>query len=377
MKKNLLIVLAFFAFACNSPKNADKGDSGLAQLNQADFQKTIDGKKTDLYTLTNKNGVEVKITNYGGRIVSIVVPGKDGQKANVVLGFKTLDEYVKDKSFQGSLVGRYANRICDGKFELDGKSYQLAQNNGKNSLHGGPTGFYSKVWDATFASNTLTLSYTSPDMEEGYPGELKSTVKYYLTDQNELGIEYTATTNKATVVNLTNHAYFNLAGEGNGDILSHELEIVSDQTTPVDSTLIPTGELANVAGTPFDFNKSTAIGKRINDDNVQLKYGKGYDHNWILRKKQGEMALAARFVDPASGRTLEVLTTEPALQFYSGNFLDGSMKGSSGKEYKFRSAICLEAQHYPDSPNKKAFPSTVLKPGETYHQLTIYKFGVK
>ena len=377
MKKTFLILLASVAFACNAPKNADNGDSGLAQLNQADFQKTIEGKKTDLYTLTNKNGVEVKITNYGGRIVSIVVPGKDGKKANVVLGFKTLEEYEKDKTFQGSLVGRFANRIGDAKFELDGKSYQLSKNDGKNTLHGGPTGYYCRVWDAAFSSNTLTLTYTSADMEEGYPGELKSTVKYSLTEQNELNIDYTATTNKATVLNLTNHAYFNLAGEGNGDILGQEMEIFADQTTPVDSTLIPTGELAPVAGTPFDFNKAVAIGKRINDDNVQLKYGKGYDHNWVLRKKAGELSLAARVTDPTSGRVMEVLTTQPGIQFYSGNFLNGSLKGATGKAYELRSAFCLETQHFPDSPNKAAFPTSVLKPGETYHEVTIYKFSVK
>lgn len=377
MKKTFLILLASAALACNAPKKADNGDSGLAQLNQADFQKTIEGKKTDLYTLTNKNGVEVKITNYGGRIVSIVVPDKDGKKANVVLGFKTLEEYEKDKTFQGSLVGRFANRIGDAKFELDGKSYQLSKNDGKNTLHGGPTGYYCRVWDAAFSSNTLTLTYTSADMEEGYPGELKSTVKYSLTDQNELNIDYTATTNKATVLNLTNHAYFNLAGEGNGDILGQEMEIFADQTTPVDSTLIPTGELAPVAGTPFDFNKAVAIGKRINDDNVQLKYGKGYDHNWVLRKKAGELSLAARVTDPTSGRVMEVLTTQPGIQFYSGNFLNGSLKGATGKAYELRSAFCLETQHFPDSPNKAAFPTSVLKPGETYHEVTIYKFSVK
>lgn len=337
-----------------------------------------DGQSIDLYTLTNRQGMEVGITNYGGRVVSILVPDRLGKMADVGLGFGSLDGYLGDKSCFGALVGRYANRIANGRFALDGTQYKLAQNDGANSLHGGLKGFDKRVWNARELpgdQRALELTYLSKDGEEGYPGNLSVKVVYSLTDSNELRIDYTATTDKDTVLNLTNHSYFNLAGQGSGDILKHELRINADRFTPIDDTLIPTGELRQVEGTPLDFRKPTAIGARINEDHEQLKFGKGYDHNFVLNHKGGELALAAHVTEPESGRVLEVLTTQPGLQFYSGNFLDGTVHGKEGKVYGRRSAFCLETQHFPDSPNKPAFPSTELKPGQTYHETTIYKFS--
>lgn len=342
------------------------------------FGKMADGQSIDLYTLTNRQGMEVGITNYGGRVVSILVPDRLGKMADVGLGFGSLDGYLGDKSCFGALVGRYANRIANGRFALDGTQYKLAQNDGANSLHGGLKGFDKRVWNARELpgdQRALELTYLSKDGEEGYPGNLSVKVVYSLTDSNELRIDYTATTDKDTVLNLTNHSYFNLAGQGSGDILKHELRINADRFTPIDDTLIPTGELRQVEGTPLDFRKPTAIGARINEDHEQLKFGKGYDHNFVLNHKGGELALAAHVTEPESGRVLEVLTTQPGLQFYSGNFLDGTVHGKEGKVYGRRSAFCLETQHFPDSPNKPAFPSTELKPGQTYHETTIYKFS--
>jgi len=344
--------------------------------------KTPDGEQVYLYTLTNKNGLEAAISTYGGAVVSLKVPDRDGKLADVVLGYDSLDGYVNDKSYFGAIIGRYANRIGHAEFTLDGKTYKLAKNNGENTLHGGIKGFNKAVWTAKEIrakdGQALELTYLSKDGEEGFPGNLHVRVIYTLNDANELKIDYSATTDKNTVVNLTNHSYFNLSGAGSGDILGDILMIEADKFTPVDSGLIPTAELRDVAGTPFDFRKPTAIGARINEDNEQLKLAGGYDHNFVLRRKPGApISLAARVVDPKRGRVLEVWTDQPGMQFYTGNFLDGSAHGKGGIAYTKRSAFCLETQHFPDSPNKPSFPSTELKPGERYHTTTIYKFSTE
>ena len=346
------------------------------------FGKAPDGQPVDLFVLTSKGGAEVSITNFGGAVVSVKVPDRNGKLADVVLGYDTVDGYVNDKAHFGAIIGRYGNRIAHAQFVLDGKTYILAKNNGDNSLHGGIKGFDKAVWTAKPFSakdgQSLELAYLSKDGEEGFPGNLKVTVTYTWTDANALKIDYSATTDKKTVVNLTNHSYFNLAGEGSGDILGHLLTIQADQFTPVDSGLIPTGELRDVMGTPFDFRKATAIGARIKQDDEQLKLGGGYDHNFVLRMPMdhGEY-LAARVLEPASGRVLEVWTTEPGVQFYTGNFLDGKTPGKGGHTYPRRNAFCLETQHFPDSPNQPKFPSVVLNPGERYHTVTIYKFSAE
>ena len=343
-------------------------------------QSTSDSLAAQLtvYTLGNSSGLSMSVTNFGGRIVSLFVPDKDGTASNIVLGYDSLKQYLTGNPYFGAIIGRYGNRIAKGKFSLEGKEYLLAINNGRNALHGGPRGFHNQCWQAepfqNEGSDALELRYASTEGEEGYPGTLKVKVVYTLTDQNELVIDYEATTDKATVINLTQHSFFNLAGEGSGDILNHELTINADRYTPVDDGLIPTGELKRVTGTPFDFQNPHTIGERINQQDQQLTFGKGYDHNWVLNKKSNELALAAVVKESVSGRVMEVWTTEPGLQFYSGNFLDGRDMGFGGKPYNFRSAFCLEAQHFPDSPNHDAFPSTVLKPGEVYRQKTIYKF---
>jgi len=346
---------------------------------KSSFGKTPDGEAVDLYTLTNKNGAEVEITNYGGSVVSLKVADRDGKLGDVVLGFDSVDGYVNNTSYIGALIGRYGNRIGHAQFKLDGKTYTLAKNNGENTLHGGTKGFNKALWTAKEIpakdGQALELTYLSKDGEEGFPGNLHVRVVYTLTDSNALRIEYSATTDKDTVVNLTNHSYFNLAGPGSGDILGHVLTVNSDKFTPVDSGLIPTGELRNVGGTPFDFRKPTAMGARINSDDEQIKLGGGYDHNFVLNRKAGDpISLAARVEEPKTGRVMEVWTTEPGVQFYTGNFLDGSLRGK-GVSYIKRSAFCLETQHFPDSPNKPEFPSTELKPGQRYHTTTIYKFS--
>jgi len=345
------------------------------------FGKTPDGQPVDLYVLTNKNGMETSITNFGGAIVSLKVPDRSGKLADIVLGYDNAEGYVKDTSFFGALVGRYGNRIGHAQFVLDGKTYTLAKNNGENSLHGGIKGFNKALWNAKTVSakggQSLELSYLSKDGEEGFPGNLKVTVVYTLTDENALRIQYTATTDKKTVVNLTNHAYFNLAGQGSGDILGHLLMINADKFTPVDAGLIPTGELQDVTGTPFDFRKSTAIGARIDQADEQIKRGGGYDHNFVLRTPTDHASLAARVVEPTSGRVMEVWTTEPGIQFYTGNFLDGKTVGKGGATYPKRNAFCLETQHFPDSPNQPKFPSVVLVPGEYYRTETTYKFSTE
>ena len=363
--------LAVAFTSCNSNTTSDKADAKA----DSSYTTTIDGKAVQLYTLTNKSGASVTITNYGGRVVSINVPDKDNKMVDVSLGYDSVKSYRKEgEPFFGALIGRYGNRIGKGKFTLDGKEYQLQLNNGPNSLHGGTDGFFSKVWDAKQDGQKLELSYISKDGEAGYPGTLNVKVVYTLQDDNALKIDYTATTDKATIVNLTNHTYFNLSGEGSPTILDHELMIAADAYTPVDSTLIPTGKLTPVKGTPFDFTVAKAIGKDVENADEQLKFGKGYDHNWALNKNDGKTAVA-RIKSPISGIIMEVYTTEPGLQFYGGNFMTGVDKdGKGGKSYPHRSAFCLETQHFPDAPNHANFASTVLKPGETYATSTTYKF---
>ncbi|MBN1219594.1 MAG: galactose mutarotase [Anaerolineae bacterium] len=341
------------------------------------FGKMPDGTLVDLYTLANANGLEVKITNYGGVIVSIVTPDQHGQLGDIVLGFDTLEQYLKQSPFFGCITGRYANRIAKGKFSLDGVEYALAQNDGENHLHGGVKGFDKQVWGAIEVKNDdgfgVKLSYLSPDGEEHYPGNLSVTVTYTLTHDDALKIDYFATTDKKTIVNLTNHAYFNLAAGQTEDCLGHELMLNTLHFTPIDQTLIPTGELRPVAGTPLDFTQPTDIGARINEIYDQLRFAGGYDHNFVLDNLDGKLILAARVREPITGRVMEVYTTEPGIQFYSGNFLNGTVAGK-GVVYQKRYGFCLETQHYPDSPNKPHFPSTVLKPGEKYQTTTIYRF---
>lgn len=348
-------------------------------ITKKEFGKTQSGKTADIYTITNDKGCEVKITNYGGIVVSLTVPDKKGKLGDVVQGYDTLEQYIKNSPFFGALIGRYGNRIAKGKFTLKGKTYTLAVNNDANHLHGGIIGFDKVLWDVKEIKQDnavgLEMSYLCKDGEEGYPGNLKVNVKYLWTNDNELKIEYAATTDKTTVVNLTNHSYFNLAGKG--DILKHELMINADKFTPSDDTQIPTGEIRDIKGTPFDFTKPAKVGARINEDNEQLKFGFGYDHNFVLNNSDGSLRKIASVYESTSGRLMEVLSTEPAVQFYSGNHLNETMVGKGGKPYKKRSGLCLETQHYPDSPNKPEFPSTVLEPGQKYSTTTIYKFSVK
>ncbi|MFL7791075.1 MAG: aldose epimerase family protein [Anaerolineae bacterium] len=342
------------------------------------FGKMANGTLVDLYTLTNASGMEAKITTYGGAVVSLLAPDRDGGLADVILGLETLEEYVEKSPFFGCITGRYANRIAKAKFTLNGIEYALAQNDGPNHLHGGVKGFDKVVWAAQEKSSDegpgLELTYLSKDGEENYPGNLSVKVIYTLTNDDALRIDYLATTDADTIVNLTNHTYFNLADGGTVDVLGHELMIDADRFTPTDSTAIPTGELRSVAGTPMDFSQLTAIGARIEQDDEQLRFGHGYDHNWVLNSSDGSLALAARVREPVTGRMMEVYTTEPGIQFYSGNFLNGTITGKGGTVYRRRSGLCLETQHFPDSPNQPDFPSTVLKPGEIYQTTTIYKF---
>jgi aldose 1-epimerase len=350
-------------------------------ITKSDFGKTPDGTSVEIYTLRNAKGAEARILTYGGIVQSLYMPDKNGNLGDIVLGYDSLDGYLTNSPYFGALVGRYGNRIGGAKFTLEGQTYELAKNNNGNSLHGGLKGFDKVVWTAqpmvTSHGPALILTYLSKDGEEGFPGNLLVTAIYTLTDNNELKLEYTATTDKPTVVNLTHHSYFNLAGQGNGTILDEIVYINADKTTPVDSGLIPTGDLADVTGTPFDFRKPTAIGARIDDPDTVLQYGPGYDHNWVINKPLGKFGLMARVTDPKTGRIMEVWSDQPGLQFYAGNFLDGTIVGKEGKVYQRRYAFCMEPQHFPDSPNKPQFPSVELKPGQTYHNTIVYKFSAE
>jgi aldose 1-epimerase len=345
------------------------------------FGQTTAGESVDIYTLTNQSGMEARITNYGGILVSLKTPDRKGTQADIVLGLNSLNDYLKGHPYFGAIVGRYANRIARGRFTLNGTEYKLAVNNGENHLHGGITGFDKAVWTARSLlmknAVSLSLSYLSKDGEEGYPGNLQVRVTYTLTNNNELKIDYLATTDKDTVINLTEHSYFNLAGEGNGDILGHLLQINANRFTPTDAGSIPTGELRSVSGTPLDFTTSTAIGARISQPDQQLQFGNGYDQNFIINGRNGELRQAAIVYEPTSGRTIEVWTTEPGVQFYTGNYLDGTLMGKSGKTYGKRSGFCLETEHFPDSPNKPSFPTTKLKRGARFKSTTIYRFGTR
>lgn len=340
---------------------------------------TTDGRAIDRYTLTNPAGVEIDVITWGAIVSRIVVPDRTGKKDDVALGFDNLAGYLGEHPYFGAIVGRYGNRIAKGRFTLNGKTYTLAVNNGPNSLHGGLKGFDKQVWQARpFAGadgQSLELTYVSKDGEEGYPGTLRAKVTYTLTPTNTLRIQYEATTDKDTVLNITNHSYFNLAGQAHGDILAHQMQLDADRFTPVDATLIPTGELKAVAGTPFDFRTPAAIGARIDAGDQQIKFGGGYDHNFVINGQAGTLRRAARVTEPSTGRVMEVFTTQPGVQFYTGNFLDGSVKGKGGRAYPRRSGFCLETQHFPDSPNQPAFPSTVLKAGDTFRSTTEYRFS--
>jgi len=373
-KTMIMMLVVFIATIFVSGLQAE----AKSKMQKQSFGKTEDGQQVDLYILTNKNGMQAAITNYGGTVVSLKVPDRSGKLDDVVLGYDTLDGYATGKAYIGATVGRYANRIAHASFTLDGNTYTLSKNDGDNHLHGG---FNKRVWTAKDVSGSagqaLELTYLSKDGEESFPGNLPVKVVYTLTDKNELKIDYSATTDKDTVLNLTNHAYFNLAGQGNGDVLQTQIMIQADRFTPIDQFSIPTGELRGVKGTPFDFTTATAIGARIDQDDQQLKMGNGYDHNWVLSNgTPGSLFLGAQAYDPHSGRVLEVLTTEPGIQLYTGNFLDG-IHGKDGKVYNRRNAFCLETQHFPDSPNHPKFPSTVLKPGETYRTSTVLRFSTR
>lgn len=373
-----ILILAVPLFAACSDT-----DAPVPSVERSDFGVTPAGDSVDVFTLTNANGMEMRVTNYGGIITSLRVPDREGNLENVVLGFDSLSAYTSDaykaaNPYFGAIIGRYGNRIDEAQFTLDGQTHTLAANDGANHLHGGNRGFDEVVWTAdpyeTADSVGVVFTYTSPDGEEGYPGRLEARVTYTLTNNNEVAFDYHATTTKATPVNLTQHSYFNLDGEGDGTILDHELMINAEAFTPVDSTLIPTGEFRDVAGTPFDFTEPTPIGARIDQENRQLAYGMGYDHNFVLSRQDSDMLrLAARVYDPDSGRLMEVLTTEPGLQFYSGNFLDGSL----GADFEHRSGFALETQHFPNSPNEPDFPSTTLRPGEEYTSRTVYRFATR
>jgi aldose 1-epimerase len=349
-------------------------------VTRAPFGSLADGTAVELFTLTSGSGLEVRAMTYGGIIVSLKTKDRTGKVDDIVLGYDDLAGYVKQNPFFGTIVGRYGNRIAKGQFTIDGKTYTLAKNNGPNHLHGGIRGFDKVVWKAEPFQKAdavgVVFSHTSPDGDEGYPGKLDARVTYTLTGKDELRVDYHATTDKPTHVNLTQHTYFNLAGDGTRDILGHELTIAADRYTPVDSTLIPTGELAPVEGTPFDFRKPQAIGARIGADHEQIRNGKGYDHNFVLNRSGGEPARAIHVLEPTTGRTLDISTTEPGVQFYTGNFLDGTIKGKAGHVYKQRYGFCLETQHFPDSPNQPKFPTTLLRPGQEYRTTTVFAFGV-
>jgi aldose 1-epimerase len=380
MPRRIFFVVVLLLFTCGLLPAQEASSKHSRGVQKQSFG-AREGRAVNLYTLTNSHGLEVRAMNYGGIIVSMRVPDRKGQFADIVLGHETLEGYLPNPPYIGALVGRYANRIANGSFTLDGKTYTLPKNDGPNTLHGGVTRTFDKVvWDdEPLRGDTpgVRFTYLSKDGEEGFPGNLTAKVTYSLNDNNELMIDYEATTDKATPINLSQHSYFNLAGEGSGEILNHELMLNADRFTPVDKNLIPTGELRPVKGTPFDFTTSTRIGARIDDNYDQLVLGHGYDHNFVINRKGDGLELAARVYEPISGRVLEVLTTQPGIQFYTGNFLDGTVTGKQGHVYKHRNALCLETQHFPDSPNHPDFPSTILKPGQTFHEKAVFKFSAK
>jgi len=363
-------------FACACSNHTVENKVGISK---EAFEKEIDGKRVSLWTLTNNNGMEMCVTNYGGKVVSMMVPDKNGKSVNVVTGYKNIDDYLKSgEIYFGATIGRYGNRIANGKFVLDGVEYLLDKNNGPNNLHGGPKGFHALVLDAKqLDKSTLELSYQAKDMEEGFPGNLNVKVVYKLTDDNGFQIEYYGETDKKTVCNLTNHTYFNLSGEGSETVLDHVLSINADGYTPTNADLIPLGFIAPVEGTPMDFRTPTVVGKRIEDDFEALKLGNGYDHNYVIDKKSGELGLTATLISPVTGIKMDLFTDQPGVQLYSGNWMNGTEIGISGKPYKHRAALCLETQCFPDSPNQPQFPSVVLSPGETYRHTCIYKFSVE
>lgn len=382
----VIFTLLLVNFACKEAKTKNENqDTQIMEkslsIEKSDFGITTAGENVAKYTLENKNGIQVAIITYGGRIVSLRTSDKNGNMENVVLGFNDLSQYEKENPYFGALIGRYGNRIANGKFSLDGTEYSLAKNNGPNNLHGGEEGFDSKVWESATEESAdwvkLKLTYTSTDMEEGFPGNLKTTVTYTLHKDNSIDVLYEATTDKATIVNLTQHAYFNLSGDFSQSILDHRVEIDADKFVPVDNGLIPTGELKSVDNTPFDFREPKLIGKDIDSDNEQINLGGGYDHCFVLNNQSAGYRPVAIAYHPATGRTLEVLTNEPGMQFYTGNFLDGSLETPSGGTYGKRSGFCFETQHYPDSPNQPDFPSVTLKPGDTYSSRTTFKFSTK
>ena len=376
MKKLCVWAVAALLMAACTPKAEKATDSGLLQ---SKFQTEVDGKKTDLFTLRNKNNMEVCITNFGGRIVSVMVPDKDGQMRDVVLGFDSIQDYISKPSDFGATIGRYANRINQGQFTLDGVEYQLPRNNYGHCLHGGPQGFQYRVFDAELLNpQELQLTYRAEDGEEGFPGNITCKVLMKLTDDNAIDIQYEAETDKPTIVNMTNHSYFNLSGNPANPATDHILYVNADSITPVDSTFMTTGEMMAVTETPFDFNTPKTIAPDVtNFENEQIKFGNGFDHNWVLNTKGDINQLAAKLTSPTSGITLEVYTNEPGIQVYTGNFLDGTVKGKKGITYPQRASVCLETQHYPDSPNKSQWPSVILEPGQTYHSQCIFKFGVE
>ncbi len=374
MKNLILVVVAILFAACSNPKSK----TIMMPYTKADFESLIDGKTTRLFTLENKNGMIVTLTNYGAKIVSVYAPNKDGQFDDVLLGFGSIADYQQYGASHGAVVGPFANRIANASFMIDGETYNFPVNNGEACLHSGPDSWYRKVWDYKKDGNVTVFSLESEDGEFGFPGNKKVQVTYTLTDANELKIDYELTTDKACHFNLTNHSYFNLKGEGNGDVLNHVVVINADKSTPVGSSaMIPTGEIIDIRGTDLDFTTPHTIGERIESEHPMLQYGMGYDFNYVINKNDGELAFAASAYDPVSGRYMEVFTTEPGVQFYTGNHLKGNEIGKAGKAYTKRTGFCLETQHFPDSPNQPNFPSTLLKPGETLHSTTIYKFSVK
>ncbi|MDT0644061.1 aldose epimerase family protein [Zunongwangia sp. F363] len=380
-----IAALSLFFIQCrNTNKSENEPAEETAQnknvvIEKSDYGTTPDGEKIEMYTLSNSNGMEVQIITYGGRITKLTAPDLNNNYQDVVLGFDSIGQYLEENPYFGAIIGRYGNRIAGGKFSLDGEEYTLPQNNGENTLHGGDKGFDKVIWKATplEGKNALKLSYTSKDMEQGFPGQLETTVTYELKDDNSLNVEYKATTDKKTIVNLTQHSYFNLSGDFSKDILDHKVEINADEFIPVNENLIPTGEIRDVQGTPFDFREAQAIGKNIEAENEQILRGNGYDHCWVLNEQDSGVRYAASAYDPDSGRYLEVYTDEPGMQFYTANFLNGTLPAKGGGTYGKRTGFCFETQHYPDTPNQEGFPTVVLEPGETYTSNTSFRFSAK